>query len=352
MCMMTVLCKELNELYMGRELKEAVQYGEFAVTNTYTEENEKYWLKEFDEEITELEMSTDYERPEKQTFAGTQICEYVDIETHNKIVEKCKKLNITPYVYYMGCYNILLSKYSGNEDICVGMPVSGRSSKFLNTIGMFVNTVVLRTKTAGKQTIRELMEEVKEKSISAIDNQTYPFGELVKKLNKQSTNRNPVFDVMFAYQNETIPVIVFGDKEVESVPVKPGGVKCDLNFNIVPTRDNVVIAAEYSTDLYKEETIKPDIYNYAESLKPSLQNYVNLAQIWAVSDDVVDVDDDLYSAKKYAERAADVAQCYYQPIRRVNLNKNATTTVNISSHPITVCSDAGPVPDAVLRCPG
>ena len=76
-------------------------------------------------------------------------------------------------------------------------------------------------------------------------------------------------------------------------------------------------------------------------MKPSLQNYVNLAQIWAISDEVVDVDDDLYSAKKYAERAADVAQCYYQPIRRVNLNKNATTTVNISSHPITVCSDAG-----------
>ena len=163
----------------------------------------------FSENAPEIELPTDYERPEKQTFAGTQIYEYIDIKTHNKIAEKCKKLNITSYVFYMGCYNILLSKYSGNEDICVGMPVSGRSSKFLNTIGMFVNTVVLRTKTAGKQTIRELMEGIKEKSISAMDNQTYPFGELVKKLNKQGTNRNPVFDVMFASTLSRLMVISF-----------------------------------------------------------------------------------------------------------------------------------------------
>ena len=70
---MTVLCRELNELYMGRELKETVQYGEFAVTDSYTEENEQYWLNIFSEEVPEIELPTDYPRPEKQTFKGTQI---------------------------------------------------------------------------------------------------------------------------------------------------------------------------------------------------------------------------------------------------------------------------------------
>ena len=280
---MTVLCKELNELYMGRELKETIQYGEFAVTDTYTEENEKYWLNIFSNETAELELPTDYQRQEKQTFAGTQISENIDIKTHKEIVEKCKKLNITPYVFYMACYNILLSKFSGNEDICVGMPISGRTSKFLNTIGMFVNTVVLRTNTDGNKTINELMQEIRESSITAMENQNYPYNELVKRLNKQITNRNPLFDVMFAYQNEAIPVIIFGDKEVKSVPVKLGGAKCDLNFNIVPTRDTVEIAVEYSTDLYKEETIKKFIEAYTSILAQCLNEETHIKDITVLS---------------------------------------------------------------------
>lgn len=94
-------------------------------------------------------------------------------------------------------------------------------------------------------------------------------------------------------------------------------------------------------DEYKEETIKPDIYNYSESLKPGLQEYVDKAQEWATSDSIVDVESDLYSAKKYAERAADVAQCYYQPIKYVALTQNGTTTINLNTHPIVVCKQNG-----------
>lgn len=92
---------------------------------------------------------------------------------------------------------------------------------------------------------------------------------------------------------------------------------------------------------YKEETIKPDIYNYSESLKPGLQEYVDKAQEWATSDQVVDAANDLYSAKKYAERAADVVQCYYQPIKYVNLAANETTTVRLDTHPIVICQASG-----------
>ena len=282
---MTVLCKELNELYMGRELPETVQYGEFAVTDSYTKENEKYWLNVFSEETTELQLPLDYQRPDKQTFEGSHIYEQIDISTHNKIADKCKALGITPYAYYMACYNVLLSKFSGNEDICVGMPISGRSSKFLNTIGMFVNTVVLRTNTDGNKTVRELMQEIRENSISAIDNQSYPYNELVKKLGISSSNRNPLFDVMFAYQSEALPVIIFGDKEVQSLPVKLGGVKCDLNFNIVPTRDKIALTAEYNTDLFKEETINKFIKAYTSILTQALNENILIKDISVLSDE-------------------------------------------------------------------
>ena len=133
-----IFFNELNELYMDRELTEAVQYGEFAVTDSFTEDNEKYWLNVFSEEITTLDLPTDFTRPETQSFKGTNIYTRIDNKLNESIQEKCRQLGITPYAYYMACYNILLSKFSGNEDICVGVPTSGRSSKFLNTIGMFV----------------------------------------------------------------------------------------------------------------------------------------------------------------------------------------------------------------------
>lgn len=280
-----IFFKELNELYMDRELENTVQYGEFAVTDKYTEENEKYWLDIFNEDITSLDLPTDYPRGEKQSFNGTAVYDLIDIKLHEKIVNKCKELNITPYVFYMACYNILLSKYSGNEDICVGMPISGRSSKYLNTMGMFVNTVVLRTNTDGNKTISELMQEIRESSVSAIDNQNYPFNELVKKLNINAINRNPLFDVMFVYQSEQLLNILLGDKKVELLPIPLAGVKCDFNLNIVPRETDIVIMVEYCTDLYKEETIQKFINSFNRILELCLDEKTLIKDITVLSDE-------------------------------------------------------------------
>ncbi len=267
---MPVFFRELNDLYMGRELPNTVQYGEFAVTNTYTEDNEKYWLNIFNENITPLELPTDYQRPEIQSFNGSQIYDFVDIDIHNKIVDKCRELNITPYAYYMACYNILLSKYSSNEDVCVGVPISGRISKFLDTIGMFVNTVALRNNIDGIKTIGTVMQEIRENSISAIDNQNYPFNELVKKLNINSNGRNPIFDVMFAYQSFEITDISFGDEKVDLIPSTTLSTKCDLTFNILPRKDDVVLMVDYCTDLFNENTINKFISSYISILTQCL----------------------------------------------------------------------------------
>ncbi len=276
---MPVFFRELNDLYMGRELPKVVQYGEFAVTDTYTEDNEKYWLDAFDEEVTNLELPTDYQRPEVQSFNGSQIYELIDIDVHNRVVEKCKELNITPYAYYMACYNILLSKYSGSEDICVGMPISGRSSKFLNTIGMFVNTIALRNNVNGNKTVKTLMQEIRDNSISAIDNQNYPFNELVKKLNINSMGRNPIFDVMFAYQSFEMTDISFGDEKAELIPMTTASSKCDMTFNILPRKDDVVLVADYCTDLYKEKTINKFIESFKSILNIALNENILIKDI-------------------------------------------------------------------------
>ena len=280
-----IFMRELNELYMGRELKPTVQYGEFAVTDTYTDENEKYWLNVFNEEIETLELPTDYQRPEIQSFKGTNIYTRIDNELNEKIQGKCKQLGITPYAYYMACYNILLSKFSGNEDICVGMPVSGRSSKYLNTIGMFVNTIALRNYPVGTKIFKEFANEVKESSISAIANQQYPFSKLVNKLNIHTRNGNPLYDVMFAYQSEEMTEITIGDKKAEVIPTPVTTSKCDLSFYVFPREKEIVLMTEYCTDLFKEETINKFIGAYNSILTQCLDENILIKDISVLTEE-------------------------------------------------------------------
>ena len=281
---MPVFFKELNELYMGRELKnKAVQYKQFAVQKQDHSESEKYWLSVYGDELPELEINTDYHRGQKQSFNGSAVYDKIDIGLHNRILSYCKKNNITPYVFYMGGFNILLSKFSGNEDIVVGMPISGRDAKYLDTIGMFVNTIALRNKPEGTKGVSDFLQEVKENSVNAIKYQDYPYGELVKKLNIQTQNRNPLFDIMFAYQSEQMTDVVFGDKKAEMLPIPITTSKYDFTFNIMPRENDVVIMAEYCSELYREATVKRFITGYNQVLEQLLTDNNLIKNISVIS---------------------------------------------------------------------
>ena len=281
---MPVFFNELNELYMDRSLNNIpVQYKEFTVEEQDHTESEKYWLSVFDDEVPVLEINTDYPRGQKQSHNGKAYYDSIDIELHNKIKNKCKELNITPYAFYMSGFNILLSKFSGNEDIVVGMPISGRNIRYLNTIGMFVNTIALRNKPVGTKTVAEFLQEVKENSISAIANQDYPFGELVKKLDIDAQNRNPLFDVMFAYQSEEMTDVTFADKKAELLSIPVTTSKYDLTLNVMPRENDVVLMAEYCTDLYKGNTIKRLADGFKQVLLAMLDNKMQIKDISAVS---------------------------------------------------------------------
>ncbi len=264
---MPVFIREFNELYMERALaKPAVQYGEFAVTDIYTEENEKYWLKVFENKVPTLELPTDYPRGTIQSFRGSNVYEQIDISLQERIEEKCKEKGITPFVYYMACFNILLSKLSGNEDIVTGTPISGRKSRYLDTIGMFVNTIALRSKPEGNKTVAELLAEIRDNAIEAIENQNYPFGELVKKLNVNTSGRNPLFDVMLAYQSEGMTDTSFTEKKIEPVFLTSGASKCDMTFTVYPRKEEVLLSVEYCTDLFREERVLKIVKLYVQLL--------------------------------------------------------------------------------------
>ncbi len=281
---MPIFFRELNELYMGRELgKKPVQYREFAVQKHDYTQAAQYWRSIFSDEPPVLEMNTDYSRQGRQTFSGAALYEEFSGSLHERICEKCKAANITPYGFYMGAFYVLLSKFSGNEDIVVGAPASGRSGKFLNTIGMFVNTLAMRNRPKGGKTVSAFLQEVKNATIHALNNQEYPFGELVKELNVHAENRHPLFDVIFAYQSGEMTDIHFEDKPVELLPIPITIAKCDFTFNIYPRSGDIVIMVEYCTDLYKEQTIRRLLEGYRIILAQMLDGEKRLSDISAVT---------------------------------------------------------------------
>ncbi|EKN37622.1 putative non-ribosomal peptide synthase, partial [Clostridium botulinum CFSAN001627] len=198
---MNILIKEFKDIYNGKNLEPLkLQYKDFAawqnnfLKSDLMKKQEEYWLSRFSDEIPILNIPTDYERPAIKSFDGDSISFKVNEEITEKLRELAKETGSTIHMILLSAFNILLSKYSGQEDIIVGVPIAGRSNADLeNIMGMFVNTLALRNKLEGDKKYIDFLNEVKENSLRAYENQSYQFEALIEKLNlKLDASRNPL----------------------------------------------------------------------------------------------------------------------------------------------------------------
>ncbi|MCP5051880.1 MAG: hypothetical protein GY940_32230, partial [bacterium] len=156
---------------------------------------------------------------------------------------------------------------SGQEDIVIGSPTAGRKySELQPVIGMFVNTLPLRTRPAGVKTFKEFLEEVKEQTLSALENQDYPFENLVEQVEvNRDVGRNPVFDVMFILQNldqaregdqSHITETLADDLRLKPYNYKNPTTKFDMTFSVVEREERLNFIVEYCTKLFDRSTIQ------------------------------------------------------------------------------------------------
>ncbi|MCK4260161.1 MAG: amino acid adenylation domain-containing protein, partial [Halanaerobiales bacterium] len=257
-----ILTNEFISLYQGDQLPDIkIQYKDFAVwqNDLFQSENikkqEEYWLEVFKGEIPVLNLTTDYPRPNEMNFEGARL----NFELSKDLSEELNKLAVqngaTMYMTLLALYNILLSKYTAQEDILIGSPIAGRTHIDLdNIIGMFVNTLVMRNRPIGDKTFIEFLGDVKENTLLAFENQDYPFEMLVDKLNLRSKNRNPLFDTMFVLQNAAKEV------EIDQLKFTPYTfenkvARFDLTLACAETKNGIVMNIEYRTQLFQRETI-------------------------------------------------------------------------------------------------
>ncbi|MCK4257941.1 MAG: amino acid adenylation domain-containing protein [Halanaerobiales bacterium] len=293
-----LLVKEFVSLYGGQELLVLpVQYKDFAVwqntlfANGTIKEQENYWLDIFadseDGEIPILNMPTDYPRPLIQSFRGDQIRIQIGSEITEQLKELATQTNSTMYMVLVSAFYVLLSKYSGQEDIVIGSPTAGRRHADLqNVIGMFVNTLAMRNAPSGNKTFVKLLAEVRENTIKAYDNEDYQFEELVEKLNLQrDLSRNPLFDVMFSVKNFDRDVMKTGDLEFVPYSSLNNISKFDMTLDAVEGDDRIAFIMEYCVDLYKKETIEKLLTHYVNILRQvTLNPEARLAEINMLSE--------------------------------------------------------------------
>ncbi|MCP4158145.1 MAG: amino acid adenylation domain-containing protein [bacterium] len=262
---MGIITTDLAKLYGDSQLPELrLQYKDFAVWQKgalgsgILEQQEHYWKNRFDGEIPVLDLPTDWERPEVQSFEGANLRFYADNQLTQRLDEIAAGCNASLYMVLLAGYNVMLTAYSRSEDIIVGTPTSGRSHMDLeNMVGMFVNTLALRNRPQGELTFTAFLEDIKKQTLEAFENQDFQLEELLELLEiRRDLSRNPLFDTAFTLQNfetEEIQVeeLVFKPLELETTIAK-----FDMTLTAFETGDGLGFDIQYSTGLFKKETIQ------------------------------------------------------------------------------------------------
>jgi amino acid adenylation domain-containing protein len=260
-----LLVQDFVKLYSNQQLPELrVQYKDFTLwQNRYfqtsaAQAQREYWLNLYAGEIPVLQLPADYSRPKVQSFEGDRLLFELDNRFIQKLQRITKETFSTPYMILLSAFQIMLSKYTGQEDIIVGTPVGGRSHADLeNVMGMFVNTLAIRSCPKGDLSFTAFLSDMKDRLLNAFENQEYPFEALVEQLNiPRNMSRNPIFDVMFVLQNLDVNEVEKEDFRIKPYAYTNKIAKFDLTLEIVDLKDSLMVYFEYCTKLYKKETVE------------------------------------------------------------------------------------------------
>jgi amino acid adenylation domain-containing protein len=217
-----------------------------------------YWRKQLDGPLPRLELPVDHPRTVAPMSRGAA----QSVTLPKPLTQALKSLGqqegATLFMTLLAAFQVLLHRWTGQDDIVVGSVVAGRRKVELEKmIGFFVNTIVFRGDVAGNPTFRELMVRAREVSLAALAHQDLPFERVVKELRPaRALSRNPLFQVMFVLQNAPMTPTALPRLTFEPVDVDTGTTKFDLTLSMIETPQGSLRAAfEYNADLFEPSTI-------------------------------------------------------------------------------------------------
>lgn len=276
-----VFLKELSSLYNGEKIIDlTIHYKDFTYwqIEQYKKESyqdqKRFWLKELSGELPTLNIPYDKPRPQKQLFNGD---EYV-FEIKEELTERIQSLNVssntTLYMLLLAAYNVLLYKYTDQQDILVGTPVRGRQHPDTNNlIGIFINNLVIRNRVESELSFYDFLQSVKDTVIKAFENQDFQFEELISSLKlEKDLSRNPLFDTVFVVQEILTKSIQVEAFEIQEYDFRHKASKYDIFFEACPLKGKIRCVIGYCTDLFELSTIKRLSSHFTNILAQIVEN--------------------------------------------------------------------------------
>ena len=265
-----ILVQELVECYSAAlaqrvaELPELpVQYGDYAIWQRRQCDAGRlvqqldYWRQQLGG-VQPLLLPTDHLRPAVQSIRGGAYLFEVDALLKRRLYTVCQQQEVTLFMLLLSVFKVLLYRYSGQTDICVGTPVAGRSRRELEgLIGLFINTLALRSELQPEESFSALLRAVKHTTIQAYERQEVPFERVVEEVeDKRDLSRNPVYQVVFGLQNvPPAPALSLGDVVLSQEEVEHTTSKFDVRLSMEEYEQGIYARIEYRTDLFEASTV-------------------------------------------------------------------------------------------------
>ncbi|MBT4835826.1 MAG: amino acid adenylation domain-containing protein, partial [Methylococcales bacterium] len=242
----------------------AIQYADYAswqrqwLQGELLSQQEDYWLDKL-AEIDVLELPLDLPRPTVKSYQGASVSFNIDEVISEKLRQLSQSQGCTLFMTLLTAFYILLHRYSGQTDICVGTPIAGRNrSEIESLIGFFINTLALRIDLSGNPSVTELQQRVKQIALEAYAHQDIPFEKVVEKVQShRDLSHSPIFQVLFVLQNMPGQQIVLPELTMTPETTGVDSAKFDLTMTLLEQQSSgqIIATLNYNTDLFVENSI-------------------------------------------------------------------------------------------------
>ncbi len=253
---LVTMLEDLDRLYRGQTIAPLrLQYADFAawqrdrIRGELLEHQLGYWKKTLDGAPPQLDLPLDHPRPPVQSYRGARVTQTLDAAAVERMA---KEAGATPFMVLLAAFDVILSRWSGQDDIVVGAPVANRPSRDLESVvGPFLNSVALRTSLDGNPTFRELLARVREASVGAFHNADVPFERVLEAVRpERDLSRTPVFQVFFNMLNFPLAKAELGEATLEVESVETPLSKFDLTVYLAERDGAMRVDVVYNADLF------------------------------------------------------------------------------------------------------
>lgn len=265
-----VFHRELADCYAARLAGNApelaplpLQYVDFAawqreqLTGDRLEQQLSYWRQQLKGTPTLLALPTDRPRPPVQTYRGDRYSHWVDAQLLTRLKALAQRHGVTLFMTLLAAFDVLLARWSGQADVCVGTPIAGRNQTELEgLIGYFTNTVAIRIDLSDDPTFEQLMSRARDAALGAYAHQEVSFRQVVNEIApRRDPSHSPIFQVLFVLQNATSEDLSLGGVAVEALRHRPGTAKFDFALGAGEHDGRLHLSFEYASDLFDETTV-------------------------------------------------------------------------------------------------